>query len=77
MHTFVAVEEVEAKALTRQSQCLGINVYTQQPNELVVLTEPLQQLSPATTEISHMSGATSDQGVNDSIQAGAMQSGRH
>jgi hypothetical protein len=73
----VAVEEVEAKTLARQSQCPGIDVDTQQPDKLIVLTEPLQQLAAATAKISHMSGATSEQGIDDSVQAGVMQSRCH
>lgn len=77
VQTFVAAEEVEAKPLAGEGQCLGIDVHAQQPDKLVVVTEPLQQLSAATAEISDMSGARSEQSLDDSIQTGAMQSRCH
>lgn len=77
VHASFAAEEVEAEPLAGMSQCLGIDVHTHQPDKLVVVAKPLQQLSAATTEIGHMPGARGKQGLHDSIQAGAMQGRRH
>lgn len=77
VQAFVAAEEVEVKPRAGKGQCPGIDVYTQQPDKLVVVAEPLQQLSATTAEISDMSDPRSKQGFNNSIQAGAMQNRRH
>lgn len=69
VQTFVADEEIEAKLLAGEGQCLGINVYTQQPDKLVVVAQPLQQLSATTAEIGHMTDSRSKQGFDGSIQA--------
>ena len=77
MDTRVPAEEVEAEPLAGGGQRLGIDVDAKQPHELVVPAQPVQQLSPATAEISYMSGARSKHSFDDSVQAGAMQGRRH
>lgn len=77
VHAPVAAEEVEAEPLAGMNQRLGIDVHAQQSGKLSMVAKLQQQFSAATPEISHMPGARSKQGLDDGIQAGAMQGRRH
>lgn len=77
LQTLIAVEDVEAKPLTSNGQCLRIVVYPQQPNKLVLVAKALQQLPVTTTEIGDVPDPGGEQGFNDRIQAGTMQNRRH
>jgi len=77
LQSLVRSEEVNAQPLTGAGQHSRINIYAQNPNKLVVFAQPLQQFSAAAAKIGHMTCSRGNEGFDDSIQAGAMQSRCH